>query len=192
MSEREHDHWIQGVVRARSYTFGVDGKQFLGAVIEPPDGAAWIIDYGEQSPFHALADHKVMASGEPYEPTGQRLMAWRGRYDIGHFRVSTMRPVEVTPDVQVLEIRAEQELSGRFERDRAIPESPLAFVTDDGRTFSVFNDPAGVVFGKCVEVSAYPVQPGPAARRSAREYLWIVCPYSMADLWEWRKRRSGR
>ena len=77
MSEQKNDRWIEGVVRAKSYAHGAEGKQFLGAAIECPDGTAWIIDYSELSPFHALADHYVMASGELYVPTGQRLIGWR-------------------------------------------------------------------------------------------------------------------
>jgi hypothetical protein len=191
VSGQKNDHWIDGVIRAKSYSDGAKGKQFLGAVIECSDGSAWIIDYGELSPFHALADHQVIASGEPYRPAGQAVIRWGGRSGdlLRHFRVSLVRPIEVTPDVQITEIRAPNALSGRFERDSAIPESTLSFVTDDGNTFTVINDAPGMVLGADVKVSAYPVQLLPRLRRFAREYLWVVCPYSMKDLWEWRKRR---
>jgi hypothetical protein len=190
MSEQEKELWIEGAVRASSYTRGTEGKQFLGAVIECADGKIWLIDYSEQSPFHAFADRQVLVSGEPYDPEGQALIGWYGR-EVGHFRVSTLRLIEITPDTQLVGIGTRHELSGRFERgasDRL--ESTLSFVTEKGDSFLVFNDPVGMTVGRSVEVLAYPVQPSPSISRSSEEYLWIICPYSMADLWAWRERHS--
>ena len=102
-----------------------------------------------------------------------------------------MRVIEVTPDAQLVEIGARQELFGRFKRGTGAPqESSLSFVTEKGDTFLVFNDPAGVTLGRIVEVWAYPVQPSPSIPRSAEQHLWIICPCSLADLWEWRERQS--
>jgi hypothetical protein len=184
---------IEGIVRAQSYKRGSEGKQFLGAVLECADGKAWLIDYSEQSPFHAFADRQVSVSGEPYHPKGQALMGWRDRKGdkFGHFRVAAMRLVEGTPDAPLLEVEAGQELSGRFERQASgTPESTLSFVTEKGDNFLVFNDPAGLTVGRSVEITAYPVQPSPSIPRSIGKYLWIVCPCSMADLWEWRERHG--
>jgi len=85
MSERENELRIEGVVRASGYTREAPGKQFLGAIIECSAGTDWVIDYDEQSPFHAFADRRVLVSGEPCEPQGQHLGGIR------YFRVSTMR-----------------------------------------------------------------------------------------------------
>ena len=193
MSEQEKEIRMEGIVRAQSYKRGAEGKQFLGAVLECADGKAWVIDYSEQSPFHPFADRQVLVSGEPYHPKGQTLMGWRGKTGdkFGHFSVSTMRLVEVTPDAPLLEVEAGQELSGRFERQASgTPEPTLSFVTEKGDNFLVFNDPVGVTFGCSVEVSAYPVQPSPSIPRSTEKYLWVICPCSMADLWEWRERHG--
>jgi hypothetical protein len=97
----------------------------------------------------------------------------------------------VTPDAQLVEVEARQELSGRFERVASDTlESTLYFVTEKGDKFLVFNDSAGMTVGRRVEVSAYPVQPSPSIPRYSEEYLWIICPCSMADLWAWRERHS--
>ena len=65
---------FEGRVHASSYVRGTQGKQFLGATIESSDGRKWVIDYDEQSPFHAFADCQVLVSGEPYEREGQKLV----------------------------------------------------------------------------------------------------------------------
>ncbi len=185
MSEQEKGLRIEGVVRASSYARDAPGKQFLGAIIECSDGTEWVIDYDEQSPFHAFAGRRVLVSGEPYEPTGQQLGG------IGHFRVSTMRLVGAAPDAQLVEVGAPQKLSGRFERGTSVSQqSSLYFVTENGDTFLVFNDPARATLGRNVDVWAYPVQPPPSIPRPPEEYLWVICPSSPADLWEWRARRS--
>ena len=68
MSEQEKELRFEGIVRACRYIPGGQGKQFLGAIIECGAGKEWVIDYDEQSPFHAFADRQVVVSGEPYEP----------------------------------------------------------------------------------------------------------------------------
>jgi hypothetical protein len=65
----------------------------------------------------------------------------------------------------------------------------LSFVTENGDLFLAANDPPGARIGQDLEAWAYAVQPAPATRRIPGSYLWIICPYSATDLWEWRKRR---
>jgi len=186
MGEQQKELRLEGIVLASRYVRN-KGKQFLGAIIKCTDGTKWVIDYDEQSPFHAFADCQVVASGEPYEPAGQYLIG-KG---LGHFRVSTMRLVEVRPDAELVEVAAGRHLFGRFERSTS--DAMLTFVTEKGESFLVANDPAGATVGRSVKVWAYPVQsspsiPGPQHRQG----LWIICPMnSYADLWEWRERHSG-
>jgi len=100
-----------------------------------------------------------------------------------------MRLVTVTPDAQLVEVGEEQQISGRFKvgtSDRG--ESILSFVTDEGTTFLVANEPAEMVADRDVRVSAYPVEPYPTTPKSTKHYLWIICPYSTQDLWDWRGR----
>ena len=178
---------LEGIVRASRYDPGGRGKQFLGAAVECSDGKVWVIDYDEQSPFHALADCHVVVSGRPYTPEGQRI---GGDQIVGHLRVSTMRLVEVTPDGELVDVGPRHRLSGRLERVTSdTGELTFSFVTEKGDVFLVANDPAGATIGQNVEVWAYPVKPSPSIRRSPGQYLWITCPYSAADLWEWRRRR---
>lgn len=181
---------FEGVVRAFRYDPGAQGKQFLGAMIECADGSEWVIDYDEQSPFHVFADHQVLVSGRPYTPEGQRI---GGNRIIGHLRVSTMRVVEVTSEVEFVEVGPAQHLSGRFERSaNETGEATLTFVSTNGDAFLVANDPAGAVTGRSVDVLAYAVEPSPSIRKSSAEYLWVICPHSAADLRKWRKRQSQK
>jgi hypothetical protein len=192
MSDREKKVRLEGTVHAYHYDRNAGGKDFLGAFLECSDGAVWLIDYEEQSPFHAFSGRRVVVAGEPYTPgKGQRLFGWRGGKTTGHFRVSTMRSVEATADLEVVEVGEGFALPGRFERDTSdTGESMLRFVTQNGDVFAVANDPAGASVDRDVEVWAYLVQPSPLLQKSTWQSLWIICPYSMSDLWEWRGRRE--
>ena len=191
MSDHGKKVRLEGIVRASRYDPGAPGKQFLGATIECDDATAWVIDYEEQSPFHACTSRQVVATGEPYTPKGQHLIGWREGKPVGHFCVSSMRPVGATSDADLAEVGAGCDLRGRFERETGDPnESVLSFVTDSGEVFVVANDPAGASVGLIVKVWAYPVRPSPSIHRPPAEYLWIICSHSAADLWAWRGRRS--
>ena len=98
-----------------------------------------------------------------------------------------MRLAEVTPDAELVEVGRGHHLCGRFERGTSdTGQSMLSFVTEKGDTFLVANDPAGATIGRSVKVWAYAVQPSPSIPRLPGRYLWIICPCSAADLWEWR------
>jgi hypothetical protein len=184
---------LEGVVRAHRYDPTAKGKQFLGAAVEGEDGTIWVIDYEEQSPFHAFDGHHVVAYGEPYDPgpESQHLVEWGEGKDPRHFRVATMRHAGAMVAAELVEIGPGHRISGHLGREVTDPrESTLSFVSEKGDSFLVANDPAGAILGRNVEVWAYPVQMSPTAKRLLGQYLWIICPYSAAELWEWRKRRS--
>ncbi len=189
MSEQdEMEVRLEGIVRASRYDPGSQGKQFLGAIIECADGKEWVIDYDEQSPFHAFTGRHVVVSGRPYIPEGQCI---GGGQIVGHFRVSTLRLVEVTPDAELVEVGPGLRLGGRLERVTSdTGESMFSFVTEKGDVFLVANDPAGATVGRNVDVWAYLVKPSPSIRRPSRQYLWIICSCSASDLWEWRGRQT--
>ncbi|MDH3460688.1 MAG: hypothetical protein OEM00_06850 [Burkholderiaceae bacterium] len=192
MSDQKKEVQLQGIVHASRYDRNGQGKSFLGAGIECSDGRVWVISYSEESPFHAFAGRQVVVSGEPYEPEygSQSLIGWEGKKP-GHFCVSTMRLVEVTPDAELVEVGAGQHFRGRFERGKSkTGKSILFFVTEDGETFPVANNPAGASVGPSVEVLAYPVHPAPSIPKATEQYLWINCPCSFEDLREWRERQS--
>jgi len=181
---------LEGIVHACRYDPSAEGKQFLGAAIESRDGRVWVIDYDEQSPFHAFAGRQVVVSGEPYTPEGQLLARWSGKQP-GHFRVSALRLVDVTPDAELVEVGPGRFLNGRLERGTSdVTEPMLSFVTEKGDVFLVANEPAGAVVGQSVEVWAYPVHPATSVQTSPGQSLWIICPCSDADIWAWRGRRS--
>ena len=191
MSDEEAQVRLEGVVQAVRYDPTARGKQFLGTAIVCHDLKVWVIDYEEQSPFQVFAGRQVVVSGEPCRPKGQYLVGWPGVEELGHFRVSRMRPSEVTEDMEVVEVGGTFDLSGRFERASvATGGSTLSFVTETGDTFMVANDPAGVVVGRNFNVRAHSVQLSPSSRKAPGRYLWIIFPHSVAALWEWRDRRS--
>jgi len=167
MSE-EQELRLTGIVHAHR------GGEFP-AIIACSDGTEWVISYGEQSPYHAFADRKVVASGRPCKPPFAHII-------LGHFRVSTMRLVTVTPDAQLVEVGEEQHLSGRFKvGTNDSGESVLSFVTEKGTTFLVANEPAGLIVGRDVKILAYSVQPYRLTPQSPEQYLWILCPCSVQD-----------
>jgi hypothetical protein len=192
VSENEATVRLEGIVHAHRYDPDASGKQFLGAAIECRD-AVWVIDYEEQSPFHAFAGRRVVASGEPYTPEGQFLIDWGEGKRLRHLRPSTVQPMEITEDLELVEVGAPYGLRGQFAFGAAdTGESMLSFVTEKGDAFAVANDPAGRSVGASVEVWAYPVQLAPTIHRARARYLWIVCPCSAAELWEWRGRPARR
>ena len=181
---------FEGVVSASHYDFDAPGKQFLGAVLECSD-AAWLLAYDEESPYHAFADRQVVVEGTPYTPEGQRLAAWN-RKALGHLRVESIRVADPTA-AAVLHVGPERRLRGRLERISDDPDRPgLLFMTSNGDTFHVVNDPAGAKLSADLEVSAYDTQLRASAGTAGVPHLWVVCPSSYDALWQWRKRRAGR
>lgn len=177
---------LRGIVRADSYKPDIPGKLFLGAVLECSDGMAWVLDYSECSPYHALSGYNVSVVGETCEPPIQcvRIGGFKGT---GHFRVESMHLDQAAPNAGLVEIGAKTMIQGRFERRRV---SPLTFITPEGSSFSVFNDPPAVNYGVVLEATAYRVQPPLPITAVPTELLWIITRYSADDLWKWRKRRS--
>lgn len=190
MSDQEKKVRLEGIVHASPYDPSAQGKQFLGAMIKCSDGKEWVLDYDEQSPFHAFAGRQVAVSGEPYKlEEGQQMFSMSRNKGLEHFRVSTMRLLVVTPDALLVQVGAGQHVRGRFAQTTSeTVDSTLSFVTEEGSTFLVANDPAGATAGPSVEVLAYPVQLPPSPPTPPGEYLWIIGPHSEADLWEWRRR----
>lgn len=183
MSDQDTEVRLVGIVRAERYDPAADGKPFLGAAVECSDGKVWVVDYSEQSPFRLFAGQQVVVSGEPCQPEGQHLIEWGGTQRPGHFRVSILRLVEMSPGIPFAEIGRGRALSGRFQRDAGNTEtSPLTFVGNDGEVFLVANDPANVNLGCSVNVWAYQVQPYPATPGRSRRHLWVIAPCSIPDL----------
>jgi hypothetical protein len=186
MSEQAKQLRIEGIVHGHR-----GGKQSLPGptTIECSDGKQWVVDYNEQSPFHAFAGRHVLVSGEPYTPTGSHLISRDRERPLGHLKVSTMRLIDMAEDAELVEVGPGQHLTGRFERSTSGGESTLSFLTEND-TFRVANDPAGAAVDNSVRVWARPVQLGPSVPAAPERCLWIICPCPMADLWAWNERRS--
>ncbi len=185
LSEQVQEHQLEGIVHAPGSFAPRQGP--VVAKIKCPDGAVWVIDYDEQSPYHAFVGRRIMASGFPCNPPQQHVISVTG-----HFAVSTIRLAEVAPDAWLIEVRAAQDLVGRFELGTSdAAESALSFVTDKGDTFHLANNPAGATVGGLVNALAYPVQLSPCVSRSPQQSLWVICPWSYAQLGALRKAPNG-
>jgi hypothetical protein len=100
-----------------------------------------------------------------------------------------MRLAEVADDAWLVEVGPGHLLSGRFAggTDDA-GESALSFVTAAGDTFRVANNPAGATVGCTVRALAYPVRLSARIARTPSQYVWVICPWSYAELWGLRDR----
>jgi hypothetical protein len=182
LSGREEEVRLEGTVHALGHITASCGP--LVTTIKCPDGAEWVIDYDEQSPYHAFAGRRVVATGLPCEPPPQHVL-----FVTGHFGVSTMRLVEVTNNAWLTEVGAGRILSGRFHRGAGTAgESTLSFVTETGDAFQVANNPAGATVDCTVQALAYPVRLSPCIAMGTQQHLWIICPWSYAELWGLRDR----
>ena len=94
----------------------------------------------------------------------------------------------------------EAELYGFFEAHQRswsfggtgdIGKPALSFVTATGDAFLVANNPAGAAVGCTVQALAYPVRLSPAIARTPQHYLWVICPWSYAELWGLRDRADS-
>src|SRR5215472_15780403 len=181
----EQEHRLEGIVGARGSFAPRRGP--VTTDIKCTDGAVWVIDYDEQSPYHAFAGRRVVAWGSPCAPPMQHRIGVTG-----HFAVSTMQLAEVASDAWLIEVRAPQDLVGRFERGGAGAgaESELFFVTEDGDAFRVANNPAGAAIGGLVNALVFPVQLSRSVS-SPQQALWIICPWSYAKLNELRDGPNG-
>ena len=177
---------LEGTVIARN-AFGTSGWP-VTTEIQCADGAVWVIDYEEESPYHAFMGRRVVASGFPCgAPLHCRIMV------TGHFAVSRMHLAEETADAWLTEVGAAQELAGRFEHsiEGEAAESEFSFVTEHGDAFQVINNPAGMAVDQFVETLAYPVQLSPGFSRSVRQSLWVICPISSEQLQRRRDDPTG-
>jgi hypothetical protein len=184
LSGEEEEFRLEGVVPAPGCFTGGQRPWPIVATIESSDGAVWVIDYDEQSPYHAFAGRRVVVWGVQCEPPICHVIGVNG-----HLAVSTMRLVEMPADAWLIEVGEQQYLSGRFEGGAGdAGESALTFVTEQGNTFLVANNPAGATAGCTVKALVYPVQLSPSMSGPSQRWLWVICPWSSADLWELRAR----
>jgi len=182
LAEDDHEHKLEGTVIARGSFAPRRGR--VTTEINCADGAVWVIDYDEQSPYQAFIGRRVVVSGFPCHPPMQH------RIEVtGHFAVSRMQLAAPEADAWLIDVGLPQEFAGRFKRSaNEAAETQLAFLTENGDTFSVVNNPAGMSVNEVVDALAYPVQLSPCVSRRLRLSLWVVCPWSYAQL---KKLRAG-
>lgn len=155
--------------------------------IQCADGAVWVIDYDEQSPYQAFIGRRIVAYGFPCHPPLQHRIKVAG-----HFAVSKMELGAPAPDAWLTEVGPAQELAGRFEHATgAAVESELSFLTNNGDAFCVVNNPAGLAVEDHVNVLAYPVRLSPRISKGLRQSLWVICPWSYAQLGKLRDGQNG-
>jgi hypothetical protein len=182
LAEDNYEHKLEGTVIARGSFAPRRGP--VTTEIKCADGAVWVIDYDEQSPYQAFIGRRVVASGFPCHPPMQHRIGVAG-----HFAVSRMRVAGLAPDAWLIDVGPPQEFAGRFKHSaNEAAETELSFLTENGDTFRVVNNPAGMAVNEVVNVLAYPIQLSPCVSRRLRVSLWVVCPWSYAQL---EKLRGG-
>jgi len=173
---------LEGTLHAPGHIIARCGP--LVTSIKCSDSTEWVIDYDEQSPYHAFAGRRVVVTGFPCEPPLQHVIGVTG-----HFAVSLMRLAKGRGGAWLTEIGPGQTLTGCFKGAmRNVGQSPLSFVTEIGDTFQVVNNPAGVIIGCTVQALCYPVQLSPRVAKTHQPYFWVICPWAYAELWELRER----
>ena len=183
--ENAQESQLEGTVVARGAFRPRRGP--VTTEIQCSDGAVWVIDYDEQSPYHAFTERRVVASGFPCHPPMQHRIQVTG-----HFAVSRMQLAGPSPDAWLTEVGAAQELAGHFEHriDCETSQSELSFVTEHG-AFQVVNNPAGMSVDESVDTLAYPVQLSPNVWRGVRQGIWVITHFSYAELGQLRDGPTG-
>lgn len=177
---RQEEVRLEGTLHAPGHITARCGP--LVTKINCSDGAEWVIDYAEQSPYHAFAGRRVVATGCPCEPPLQHVIGVTG-----HFAISLMQLAEVATDAWLTEIGQGYVLTGRFDKVMSgAGESLLSFATETGDTFLVANNPAGVAIGCTVQALCYPVRLSQGMAKT-QPCLWVICPWSYAELWGLRE-----
>jgi hypothetical protein len=177
LAENDHERPLEGTVVSRGSFAPRRGP--VTTEIQCADGDVWVIDYDEQSPYQAFIGRRIVASGYPCHPPLQHRIRVTG-----HFAVFSMKITEPPADAWLIEVGPRQELAGTFEHttDPEAAESELSFITETGDAFRVVNNPAGMAVNQFVNTLAYPVQLSPCASRSPQQSLWVICPWSYAQL----------
>jgi hypothetical protein len=183
--EKAQERQLEGTVIARSAFRPRSGP--VTTEIRCADGAVWVIDYDEQSPYHAFIERRIVASGLPCHPPMQHRIQVTG-----HFAVSRMQLAGPAPDAWLTEVGPAQELAGHFEHRIGCETSQceLSFVTEHD-AFQVVNNPAGMSVDEPVDALAYPVQLSPNVSRGMRQAIWVITQFSYAELGKLRDGPKG-
>jgi hypothetical protein len=186
LTEQEPERRLEGIVGARGSFAPRSGP--VTTEIKCSDGALWVIDYDEQSPYQAFVGRRVIVSGFRAQPPMERRIGVTG-----HFAVTTMQLAESAPDAWLTEVGPPQALTGRFQREVGCTgeEYSWAFLTENDKLFQVANKPAGATIGGTVSALAYSVNLSHSAGESSGQFLWVICPWSYAQLGELRNGPNG-
>lgn len=169
--ERAHET-VTGILRSYEPPPQAPGKPFIGVRLERDDGTDLVVAYGSDSLWAAFDGQRVEATGHPYVPEGQALMA-------PHFRIETLRVVD--EGAALLAVGPERSMEGTFVvhtvprgRKRA-GERVVEFVERNGTRWNLEHSPSPPPLDRPVQIRARRVDPNWAyAARMAGRYLWVV------------------
>jgi hypothetical protein len=104
-----------------------------------------------------------------------------------------MQLAESALDAWLKEVGEPQYLTGRFQPGFGGPaaEHELSFLADSGDAFRVANIPAGAAMWEVVEVLTFPVKLSQCVPGCSQQSLWVICPWSYAQLEELRNGANG-
>lgn len=150
------------------------GKKFQGVWLVTEDGNRHVISYRADPWWTDFEGRTVDATGKPYTPRGQAIMA-------DHFRVEQMVVVEPTVDDPLIMITDERELEGKFtfyewpKKTKLAGSRALVFEGTDGTRYwlSERPDPPPPV-DEHVTIKARLVEPSNFVARPGGAYLWVV------------------
>ena len=112
------------------------GKKLQAVWLERADGERWVVAYRPDPCWRAVEGHTMRAVGVIYEPVGQAIGAT-------HFRVERFYSPDPTFEMDVVELGAEQTVTGTLAEREAPAGSKMAGTRwpvlegDDGTTWMV-------------------------------------------------------
>ncbi|MFT4975507.1 MAG: hypothetical protein ACI8S6_001394 [Myxococcota bacterium] len=135
------------------------GKQLQAVWLERDSGTRWVVAYRPDSCWRAVEDQKMIVIGEVYPPPGQAISAT-------HFRVDSLRAEELTPELTVAAMGAEQTVTGHLAetdaprgRHKGVPD--IVLLADDGRQWMFSGSPIAIEVGKPVTAIGRPISLSP-------------------------------
>lgn len=150
------------------------GKKFQGVWLVTEDGNRHVISYRADPWWLGFEGRTVDATGKPYTPRGQAIMA-------DHFRVEQMIVVEPTVDDPLIMITDEHELEGKFtyyewpKKTKLAGSKALVFEGTTGKRYWLAERPEPPPpVDEHVTIKARIVEPSNFVARPGGTYLWVV------------------
>lgn len=157
------------------------GKRFQGVWLEQESGERYVIAYRAHALWTAFANLRVVATGELYEASGQAI-------DAAHYRVHTLRPLDVREARDFLVVHPERRARGRV----VVAEAPAGskarlaalqqFREEGGTAWWIAGSDARLVVEELVSATLRDVELNPAYGATiGGDHVWIGATYPTGD-----------